>query len=723
MKSIGTLLVFFWVAASVQAQADPPKKGDPEAPLRVLLLADAATREYQFVRDFLRRRPDKVQLSICLQSAGADTDQGVEPASMLKAFPLLTGTASRRSECDLIIAFDPDWAALSLKQRQTLSHWVKEQGGGLIVVTGPVNSFSLARPGGNDMSAIINLLPVRLLDTRLHGLAVVGIAAPAAGRGITPCWLHFAEGAASIVRLDVGDESADTAWEKFFWNGPGRKAAQRPLYRGFFSYCPVEKLNGEATVLASLVDRDNKDQPFLVTAQRGQGKVVFIASGEFWRLRAYKQEYHEQLWLNLAQHAAGKAGVSVASSWIGLPLYAMQGDKVAVELKLVDDKGKPIAAGAAPTLSVAPPAGSQQGEFTVPLKPRPLPGWFDASVPVTEVGEYKLALNVPGAKSPVSASLRVNRLKSPFEVQILDGALNIRQRALSIRTADWSTSMLRLSVRLSRADKALANEAKFYRDAIDATINERWSPRHVEMQRLMSALPKRKLVDFLATEDESKGLEERLQAMRVRLFGADLAKKPDAIRKLLADWTNAEEMVQSLLERVERDLSDAERDLRINNIREDVTPDNAARLAKIHGEIMKKMRVAGTPVLDANLRCRKAIRELQATGIRPDTMRYAESEFCDAIVRFLNKDLEAAIEAVRAVQKMHERKEFDQALVEKTRTQVMRLRPSDFAGPGIGRLFTELFELEREQAQQTHILMDIRKQLEADLLKQLLDDK
>ena len=38
---------------------------------------------------------------------------------------------------------------------------------------------------------------------------------------------------------------------------------------------------------------------------RGKGRVLYLSSGELWRLRKYRDTAHERLWTQLLQHTAG----------------------------------------------------------------------------------------------------------------------------------------------------------------------------------------------------------------------------------------------------------------------------------------------------------------------------------------------------------------------------------------------------------------------------------
>ncbi len=103
---------------------------------------------------------------------------------MLKDFPDKLGPNDKGkrfqslSDYDVIVAFDPDWRKLSLKQRKLLKDWVETHAGGVIFVAGPVNTFRVARPGGEDLSAVQSIYPVVPLDARLHGIGIPGAADP-----------------------------------------------------------------------------------------------------------------------------------------------------------------------------------------------------------------------------------------------------------------------------------------------------------------------------------------------------------------------------------------------------------------------------------------------------------------------------------------------------------------------------------------------------------------
>jgi hypothetical protein len=347
---------------SALAQADVAEPKEAAKPLRVLMFADGPTREYQLCRRLFLTQVDKkqVELTICLQ-AGDPTgprSQDLPVERLPKDFP------ASLAGFDLILAFDPDWTRLSVAQLALLEPWVK-QGGGLVVVAGPVNTGKLAQPDyQKPLKPIIDLYPVEVAEAK-----------PTA-QGIRMPWkLTFAAGAADMKFLSFDDGPQALAhWDAFFSTTSRRAtdedrkkiagliaaldsprfetreqatkelekigfsaqaalekalAGKPPLEvrtrierllallelpdfgRGFYSFHPVKKVKPTAAVVATFNDPDarmpdGKEHPYLVKMAHGTGKVVYLGSGETWRLRLFKEAYHELFWVQLGRYAASK---------------------------------------------------------------------------------------------------------------------------------------------------------------------------------------------------------------------------------------------------------------------------------------------------------------------------------------------------------------------------------------------------------------------------------
>jgi hypothetical protein len=399
-------------------------------PLRVLLFADAATRDYQFVRNLLVREVDqhRAELSIFLQFQRPGVVQDVPPDRFLNHFPDRLGEGGPDSKAedryyslsqyDLIIAFDPDWSRLQPEQLVALEKWVNLQAGGLIVVAGPVNTYELARLGNREkLKTVLDLFPVVLQDSRLQGLGM-------GDRSTTEPWrLHF-PGATSemeFLKLDETGKEALAGWEEFFTgHAPGQGPKDAPVERGFYTYYPVESVKPSASVVATFADpraqmqvgNTAREQPFLVTMPYGSGRIVYIGEGETWRLRQYREAFFERFWTKLGRYAG--AGNLTRLSRHGVLVMGQEfkaGQFVRLEAQLFGRDLQPLPPTATPKIQLQLPQGAtgpkavelqakaaQTGEWT---------GWFQGRFRVLTPGTYTADLQIPESGETLSRKFTV----------------------------------------------------------------------------------------------------------------------------------------------------------------------------------------------------------------------------------------------------------------------------------------------------------------------------
>ena len=208
---------------------------------------------------------------------------------------------------DVIVAFDPDWARLDADQVKLLKTWV-ENGGGLVVVAGPVNTTLLSRrTDAEKLKPVLDLYPVVVHDSRLDVLDH-----PAD----KPFALHFpaADKAPAFLNLDPDGKGPSAGWDEFFYGVHG-DVKNPEVKRGFYGFYPVDSVKPGATVWATLADPagkllDGGEVPFLAGQTVGKGRVVYLGSGELWRLRADREAYYDHFWTGLIRYAAaGEKGV------------------------------------------------------------------------------------------------------------------------------------------------------------------------------------------------------------------------------------------------------------------------------------------------------------------------------------------------------------------------------------------------------------------------------
>lgn len=386
--------------------------------LRVLLFAGGPTRDYQFTRALFVRETDRrrAELSICLQSARPEVVQDVPAERMLRHFPdELTSpddpklTAETRpynlGGYDLVIAFDPDWTQLTDSQAALLERWVGTQGGGLVVVGGPVNTYQLARGvNAERLKPVLDLYPIVPEDSRLQGL---GVERPAGD-----AWpLNFTTAAAGADFLRLDEESKDplAGWDEFFAGRKPGGAAEPGLRRGFYDYYPAKSVKSNANVIATFTDprartSEGKEEPYLVTMPYGNGRVVYLASGETWRLRQFREAYFERFWTKMARDAG--SGTLASDSGRRGKIYMGKtfpaNTYVTIPARLFGPDLRPLPNTERPKARVKPPPGAAS---VPPIEMRPRAGagdaggWFEGRFLATTPGNYEVEIDVPGGEA------------------------------------------------------------------------------------------------------------------------------------------------------------------------------------------------------------------------------------------------------------------------------------------------------------------------------------
>lgn len=336
-------------AASVLAAAD-----SLAPPPRVLLFTSGPTREYQFCRQFFVQEQERrgAELTICLQDVKPAAIQDVPAERLLADFP------ERLDHFDLIVAFDPNWSRLTAAQRKELAAWTRN-GGGLVLVAGPLFTKQLL---DKQLAPVADLYPVLVAEPKELSnhlpwrLRFPGQDRPAflkldvKGEGELAGWEGFfgetgkppppepdmKKVEALAKQLDSNDfevrqaaqqelgrhgRTAIRVLEKLLRDKPPlevRIRAEQVLgelrrgeerHGGFYNCHAVKEVTPAARVLATFTDPDRRhageDCPFLVTMMHGKGRVVYLGSGEMWRLRQYRVEYFERFWTELVKHTDG----------------------------------------------------------------------------------------------------------------------------------------------------------------------------------------------------------------------------------------------------------------------------------------------------------------------------------------------------------------------------------------------------------------------------------
>ncbi len=343
---------------------------------KVLLFAGGPSREYQFLRNQLRRDKD-VTVDVLLQTGTSGISQDAN--EILEEFP------SQREELyeyDSLIAFDPDWRELSAAQVDLLEQWVGEQAGGLVVIAGPI--FTAKWIGSPSLSKVRDLYPVEFLR-RFSDTVDETFAAK------EPWPLEFtSEGAQSpFLWLADTQTSGLAAWERF---------------KGVYGYYEVRGAKPAATVYARFGNPQLKvgdSGPVYLAGQfYGSGRVFYLGSGEMWRLRAESEGYFETLYTKLIRHVS--QGRLLRGSSRGVLLTErdryVPGNTVDLRAQLNNALLEPLKATHV-TVNVYQPDG--RGEAVRLLADASRAGNFRGQFTVRKEGSYRLEVSLPDSDTEI----------------------------------------------------------------------------------------------------------------------------------------------------------------------------------------------------------------------------------------------------------------------------------------------------------------------------------
>ncbi|VTR94913.1 Hypothetical conserved protein OS=uncultured planctomycete GN=HGMM_F48A06C24 PE=4 SV=1 [Gemmata massiliana] len=422
--------------------------------LRVLLMAGAPSREFSFLRTLLVREvlDKRASLTTFVQNdAGttgkltAEQDELVIPRFPTK-FDLKPAVKEdpekpyNLNEYDVIVAFDPDWTELSVQQAEDLRRWVKEGGGGLIYVAGPINTFQLARVEKDSrLDPVLDILPVQPADI---------IAQRIKGTPRTPRRLYLNSKAiigSDLLKLDdkVPDDPV-AGWERFFTDrekyapSPDMKEELFPT-RGFFSCYPLKPdvgiggVKAGSAVLAEFADVGDTGElvklPYLITNNPSAAwRTCFLASGEFYKMRVYEpgegtgREYFERIWVKMIKYMAGKRNIKAPRGRVLVGKEAVSGAPLRVQARVLNESAKPyeITAPSPKFTIVQEPAGGGDkrsfGPFDLSPKTNPsgaFDGYYGGQVlldPKTYApGEsiYRVEIDVPDSAEKLSGEFKI----------------------------------------------------------------------------------------------------------------------------------------------------------------------------------------------------------------------------------------------------------------------------------------------------------------------------
>jgi hypothetical protein len=373
--------------------------------IRVLLVAGEPSPEVQFLRNALLR-DQHVEFAGWIQHADPGFRQpGDRPIQRLPS------NDSELRPYDALLMIDPDLRALGAAWPEMITHFVGQEGGGLIFVAGELHSPQLfesadqSTPGGD----WTRILPVVRDPGLYRSEAEVRLSSQ------------------STYSLELTPEGrGDPVFE--FHPDPLRNRAILTSLPGMYWSFPVTRARPGATVLARHGDPRMSNQygrhVLLASQLYGPGRTVFIGFDSTYRWRYLAEDHFDGFWARLVDRVGRNKALGGRFPFqvhLGKGAYRV-GDRVSIGVRYTDSA-----------------ALAEASELTAELEiaggpPEPIrferaaddPGLLTATFPAQQAGSYSLKI-VPMAAADLGSAVRVSTTTfrvDPPKREIDEPALN-----------------------------------------------------------------------------------------------------------------------------------------------------------------------------------------------------------------------------------------------------------------------------------------------------------
>jgi hypothetical protein len=181
-------------------------------------------------------------------------------------------------------------------------------------------------------------------------------------------------------------------------------------FPGVFGYYSVKGEKPGATVYARVADPEagtDKLPVYIALQFYGSGQVLYIGSGEFWRLRSLDPTYFEVLYTKLVRHVSqGRLlrGSSRGTLLVERDRYEL-GETVVLRGRLSDERHEPLTIDSVSAQIVRPDQSIESVKLQADAQQ---PGMYVGQFAVRQEGTYQIALPVPGSsEEPFSKYIQV----------------------------------------------------------------------------------------------------------------------------------------------------------------------------------------------------------------------------------------------------------------------------------------------------------------------------
>jgi len=373
--------------------------------IRVLFIAGAPSPEVQFLRNALQR-DQHVDFAAWLQHADPGYRQaGDRPISRLPS------DQAELSRYDALLLVDPDLRAMAAQWPEMITHFVGQEGGGLVFVAGELYSQQLFEAAGASSAGgnWTRILPVVRDPGLFRTEAEVRLSTQ------------------TTYTLELTPEGrGDPVFE--FHADPIRNRTILTSLPGMYWSFPVTRARPGATILARHGDPRMQNQygrqVLLASQLYGPGRTVFLGFDSTYRWRYLSEDYFDGFWARLIDRVGRNKALGGRFPFqvhLGKSVYHV-GDRVTIDVRYTEAAALAEASELAAELEIA-------GQPPDPLRFERVPddpGLLTASFPAQQAGAYSLRIvsaTAAAAGSGARVSTTTFRVEPPRR-EIDEPALN-----------------------------------------------------------------------------------------------------------------------------------------------------------------------------------------------------------------------------------------------------------------------------------------------------------
>ncbi len=356
--------------------------------IKVLYVEGAARYEYRFIKHLLERESaeDKRNKSVDLKVLLLDADEeyAKQDKSALVEFP----TKADLNLFDVVILgdADPNHPKLGEKRLGELAEFVRERGGGLLMIAGEESS-----PNAYRETPLKDVLPVEIT-----GPAPEEVERRESYRPELTALGRFHP----IFRFTPGEAENQTVWNRLaelFWWSEGHRAKRAAEVLAVHPRIPAAR---------GQVDNETPErQPLVLQQFVGAGRCMFFGMNETWRWRFREHEVRfNQFWIQTVRYLA-RSRLGRIELRLDRQSPYRRGEPIKVMVRFPDDAPPPapqteVNVFVERTLAGAGGVGGTEGQTLSLSKVEGSRATYEAVLTRTPEGEYRFWLSAPAVTGP-----------------------------------------------------------------------------------------------------------------------------------------------------------------------------------------------------------------------------------------------------------------------------------------------------------------------------------